>query len=316
MSQKFDNYYLGLDVGTNSVGWAVTDPEYHVLKSSGKLMWGIHLFDGGNTAKERRTFRCARRRRERTVQRIAILQELLGDAICKIDPGFFARLKESALWQDDRTVNQKNTLFNDKNYQDSDYHREFKTGYHLRHALMNDKTRKFDIRLLYLGIAHILKNRGHFLFQGQNFELGGAFDTLYSEFHALMSEHLGIELPRNAPEFAEALKLKGMKRTSEAIINLWGTAECKKDKRMNEFAKLLAGQKVNTRKLFDTSDEDEEWLKAMDESEVKDFQFSKADYDDVKLPLLEQLLGDHIETIHAAKALYDWSVLSIILGNV
>lgn len=25
-------YYLGLDMGTNSVGWAATDPEYRLLK--------------------------------------------------------------------------------------------------------------------------------------------------------------------------------------------------------------------------------------------------------------------------------------------
>ena len=30
--KKAGEYYLGLDVGTNSVGWAVTDPEYRVLK--------------------------------------------------------------------------------------------------------------------------------------------------------------------------------------------------------------------------------------------------------------------------------------------
>ena len=27
-------YYLGLDMGTGSVGWAVTDSEYHVLRKS------------------------------------------------------------------------------------------------------------------------------------------------------------------------------------------------------------------------------------------------------------------------------------------
>lgn len=29
-------YYLGLDMGTGSVGWAVTDSEYHVLRKHGK----------------------------------------------------------------------------------------------------------------------------------------------------------------------------------------------------------------------------------------------------------------------------------------
>ena len=34
-------YYLGLDMGTNSVGWAATDPEYRLLKAKGKDLWGI-----------------------------------------------------------------------------------------------------------------------------------------------------------------------------------------------------------------------------------------------------------------------------------
>ena len=26
------NYYLGIDAGTNSIGWAVTDTNYNILK--------------------------------------------------------------------------------------------------------------------------------------------------------------------------------------------------------------------------------------------------------------------------------------------
>ena len=29
-------YYVGLDVGTNSVGWAVTDTDYNLLRFRGK----------------------------------------------------------------------------------------------------------------------------------------------------------------------------------------------------------------------------------------------------------------------------------------
>ena len=36
-------YYLGLDIGTNSVGYAVTDPSYHLLKFKGEPMWGAHV---------------------------------------------------------------------------------------------------------------------------------------------------------------------------------------------------------------------------------------------------------------------------------
>ena len=32
-------YYLGLDIGTDSIGWAVTDTNYKILKFNGNAMW-------------------------------------------------------------------------------------------------------------------------------------------------------------------------------------------------------------------------------------------------------------------------------------
>ena len=47
------DYYLGLDMGSGSAGWAVTDDQYHVLRAHGKTMWGTRLFESANTAEER-----------------------------------------------------------------------------------------------------------------------------------------------------------------------------------------------------------------------------------------------------------------------
>ncbi len=55
-------YYIGLDIGTSSVGYAVTDTEYRVLRHGGNSMWGVRLFDEGKTAEERRLCRTSRRR--------------------------------------------------------------------------------------------------------------------------------------------------------------------------------------------------------------------------------------------------------------
>lgn len=33
-------YFIGLDMGTDSVGWAVTTPDYQLVKRSGKALWG------------------------------------------------------------------------------------------------------------------------------------------------------------------------------------------------------------------------------------------------------------------------------------
>lgn len=51
MNKRDDvNYYLGFDVGTNSVGWAVTDENYNLLRKKGKDLWGVRLFNEANTA--------------------------------------------------------------------------------------------------------------------------------------------------------------------------------------------------------------------------------------------------------------------------
>lgn len=74
-------WFLGLDIGTNSVGWAVTDPQYNILKFKGNAMWGIYLFDEAKTAAERRVNRSARRRLARRKQRINFLQEFFAKEI-------------------------------------------------------------------------------------------------------------------------------------------------------------------------------------------------------------------------------------------
>ena len=76
--REYGDYYLGLDIGTESVGWAVTNPDYQLMKFGKKTMWGVRLFPEAQTAAERRLFRVSRRRLERRAQRLALLQELFG----------------------------------------------------------------------------------------------------------------------------------------------------------------------------------------------------------------------------------------------
>ena len=95
--RKYGDYYIGLDVGTGSCGWAVTDKSYNILKVSGKSLWGVRLFPTADTAAERRSHRCARRRVFRTRQRLNLLEQLFDPEISKVDVGFFQRLKNSEL---------------------------------------------------------------------------------------------------------------------------------------------------------------------------------------------------------------------------
>lgn len=108
-------YFLGLDVGSSSVGWAVTDEDYNLLELNGKTAWGSRLFDESNDAKARRSKRSARRRMARRKFRIDILNNyIFKDEINKIDPSFFIRLNESNLVLEDKSVNVKYPLFLEK----------------------------------------------------------------------------------------------------------------------------------------------------------------------------------------------------------
>ena len=175
-----NKYYVGLDIGTNSVGWAVTDEKYNLCKFKKKDMWGIRLFESGKTAEKRRGKRTARRRLQRKKQRIDLLQELFAEEMAKVDPTFFLRLNESRLHMEDKQVQEKYPLFTDESYSDIDYYKQYPTIFHLRKELM-ENPKEHDIRLVYLAIHHILKNRGHFLIDGdlsRATEFGAVFEQL------------------------------------------------------------------------------------------------------------------------------------------
>lgn len=106
----------------------------------------------------------ARRRIERRTQRLYWLRDLFAEEISKVDPAFFERLRESKFLEEDKKSSYplgRYTLFADQNYCDKDYHQQFPTIYHLRKALI-EESGPFDVRLVYLAIHHILKNREHF----------------------------------------------------------------------------------------------------------------------------------------------------------
>ena len=74
-------YYLGLDMGSSSVGWAVTNEKYEILRAHGKTLWGVRLFDSAQTAEERRGFRTAKRRLDRRNWRIELLQKIFAEEV-------------------------------------------------------------------------------------------------------------------------------------------------------------------------------------------------------------------------------------------
>ena len=304
--KKFEDYYLGLDLGTNSIGWAVTDENYKILRFNKKFMWGTHLFETGNTAVERRIFRTSRSRLTRKKNRIEMLQSLFSPEISKTDMGFFLRLKESQYVLEDKSVKNPNTLFMDKDYTDADFHKEYPTIYHLRKALIDGEESAFEVRKLYLAIAHILSHRGHFLFEGEIGEIS-EFEGIFEEFEIFLREEYGIELNKkqdktldNVKEILINNKLNRTKKKEE-LSQLFEEEDKEKNKIKQEIFKLLVGNEAKMSTVFDNKDYEEAKI-----------SFSKGNYDD-KEAEYETVLGEKILLVQKAKAIYDWMLLQNIL---
>lgn len=307
-------YYIGLDCGTHSVGWAVTDEKYNLLRARGQNLWGVRLFEEAKTAEERRLARSNRRRTARAKQRIKLLQMLFADEIVKVDPDFYIRLKESFFLEEDKRfgntdANSKNTLFNDPDYQDKDYHKAYPTIWHLRKAIIdsaNDDSGHYDIRLYYLAIEHIIKHRGHFLREG---ELHGAgiFKDLWTGF-CDAAETLGISVARSSENQVEnLLKSSAAKTDKKSQLNsliFEQNSEYLGDTK--ELAGLMIGSKVSLRKIF-TLDAEEDLKLSFDEGSFEDL-----------LPKIEEYLGSldgAIELVLAAKQIFDYIYLSDLLDG-
>lgn len=175
-------YSIGLDVGTDSVGWACVDENDQLIKHGRKTLWGVRMFEASKDASERRAYRNNRRRLNRRHQRIALLRGLFLDEINKVDTTFFERLDDSFYHREDKRNKNVYNLFNGE-YTDKEYYAEFPTIFHLRKHLM-ESNQKEDIRFIYLAMHHIIKYRGNFLTPGDVFNKGN-IDTIKEVFSSL-----------------------------------------------------------------------------------------------------------------------------------
>lgn len=308
-------YYLGLDIGTNSVGWAVSDTDYNIPKFRGNAMWGIRLFDECKTAEERRMYRGARRRGQRKRERIALLEMLFSEEISKVDPAFYQRLHESNLYMEDKSENVPYAVFADENYTDKDFHKEYPTIYHVRKELIESKE-PHDIRLVYLALHHIFKSRGHFLFEFDydSLESINDLDSILDELINYINDNYCFEddskklflTEDGKKEFAEIIKDKSTGKTAKnsKISTLFGISK-NNDKQLYNMLALLSGSTV---KLADVFDDD-----SLKEAEAKSISFANS-YDD-NVPKYQSCLNERFELIEKLKAVYDWAVLADVLNG-
>ena len=302
-------YSIGLDIGTNSVGWAVITDDYKVPSKKMKVLGntdkhfikknliGALLFDEGTTAEDRRLKRTARRRYTRRKNRLRYLQEIFSEEMSKVDSSFFHRLDDSFLVPEDKR-GSKYPIFATL-AEEKEYHKKFPTIYHLRKYLADSKE-KTDLRLIYLALAHMIKYRGHFLYEE-------SFDIKNNDIQKIFSEFISIY-----DNTFEGSSLSGQNAQVEAIFTDKISKSAKRERILklfayekptglfSEFLKLIVGNQAEFKKHFDLE-------------EKAPLQFSKDTYDEDLENLLGQIGDDFADLFLVAKKLYDAILLSGIL---
>lgn len=300
-TKRFDNvkYNIGLDIGTNSVGWAVTDENARLLKYKSKNMWGSRLFEAGESAKDTRVKRNTRRRYARRRQRILWLQELLTDDMKKVDSSFFDRLKESFLWQEDRKEKNRYTLFNGSDLTEKEYYESYPTIYHLRKALCNSKGR-FDFRLVYLAMHHIIKYRGNFLYQGQNLtgnvDIKDTLTELFGkwQFTDEIEDNLKKELVSSIEKIIvdNSKYRKDKKDEISKIIEVYINEEKKESGKLasKALSAAILNYEADYRRIFELDLEEPLKITVSDEA---DFEKAEANFDDEQMEIFEFICKIH-----------------------
>lgn len=315
------NYSLGLDIGTNSVGWALVDENNQIVKKNGFAFWGVRMFDEAQSAQDRRTHRSSRRRLARRNERIKLLKAEFENEIAKVDPYFFQRIEDSFYKQEDKQLKNHYTFFNDS-YTDKEFFEKYETIYHLRKDLL-DKDEKFDIRMLYLAIHHMIKYRGHFLYEGKF----NTKDTSKIKDNLIMINNMLNEIivrfPDNEEFFQEIDysidKEKFFNRLEEILVN----TKTKKDKKnelkelfnveKNTFVNeviipLLTGSKVNLSNISLIKDEKHEKIELTLDEENLDEKIENA-----KKEINE--LSSLFDSLYIVKEISDYYYLIKILGK-
>lgn len=163
-----------------------------------------------------------------------------------------------------------------------------------------DSKEKADLRLIYLVLAHMIKYRGHFLYEE-------AFDIKNNDIQKIFNEFISIY-----DNTFEGSSLSGQNAQIEAIFTDKISKSAKRERVLrlfpdekstglfSEFLKLIVGNQADFKKHFDLE-------------EKAPLQFSKDTYDEDLENLLGQIGDDFADLFLVAKKLYDAILLSGIL---
>ena len=310
-------YYIGVDIGTNSVGWAVIDENGNLLKKGKHHLWGLRLFDQAQTAQNRRNYRSSRRRYNKRKERIRLLQMIMSDMVLEVDSSFFIRLEKTTFLdkEDKKAILKDNykmnyNLFCDEDYNDKDYFKVYPTIYHLRKKLC-ESDEKADPRLIYLALHHIVKYRGNFLYEGQELHLepSNKEEDLKILFNMLSKNNdTTYDISDEQIQFILKTVVENISKTAkvdECMSHLKLNSEDKKI--VKEFMRGLVGNKFNVSKLYMHED------LQFDDEDLK-LQFSDKSYEE-KIMEYENVLEEKMEFIDLMQQFYSWIELSKIVGS-
>lgn len=313
------NYYLGLDLGSNSVGWAATDEDYNFLRLKGKTAWGARIFSEAKDCKERRTYRSNKRRLARRKYRLVLLKQLFAEEMTKVDKTFFLRLANSTYWEEDKTKDSdgneigKNLIFK-THEEEKQYYTKYPTIWHLRKALIeNDEDALSNLRYVYLAIHHIIKYRGNFLTEGE-FKNEAPTPSIIDEINQTLSL-----LEENNENTTIYIKPESYKKLLEILTD----NNLTKNQKKGNIDKLFIPKKERTEnvgqilEIFKTiivggtysikKDSDIEDNKTIKICFTENFENSEAD--------ISKALGDAFNLVLIAKKFYDYMFLKELLGK-
>lgn len=157
--------------------------------------------------------------------------------------------------------------------------------------------------MVYLALHHIIKHRGHFLFEGQEFSAANDFTNLYNDLINTLNDY-DFDF-----SFKDSDDIKAILQKSDATVTdrkrELATSFGAENKRQKAVTDLLSGGTVQLSTLFDR-----ESLKDASITKVCFSNSFEDNYDD-----LAEILQEDIYVIEKVKTLYDWSILVNILKD-
>lgn len=205
--------------------------------------------------------------------------------------------------------------------EEKNFYKEFKTIYHLRDFLMNTD-QKADIRWIYLALHHILKYRGHFVNQGETFDLNNIniadsmVETIkrFDDIVGLSFKYDDIDkakineilADRNRSKSKKAFDLNELYKVDEQQSK--ELAE-RKQKQLKELFIAVVGNKISLNKIFNN----DEYSEKQNKEFPKDIYYKNENFEDQVGELEKYLQPEEIEVLSEGKKVYEAIVLSRIL---